>query len=79
MQYDGTSVSEMEKGPVLMCFKEPAQTKGGRASHRSHRSNTPTSAGLQRCCVPYSQIERVLAYCHTGGPGKTMHHGQKSM
>jgi hypothetical protein len=33
---------------------------------------------MQRICVPYSYIERVVHHCHTGALGSSMHTGQVS-
>ena len=75
MDYIGRSVSELDKGPVLICFKEPAEGKGRRNSRLGRLSATPTTGGLMRRIVPYSQIISVLEYCHTGALGASIHHG----
>ena len=79
MEYKGKTVSDIDKGAVLVCFKEPAIRLGGKVCRRKPHSRTPMTVGLSRRCVPYSQIELVLDYCHTGALAKTMHFGQKSM
>ena len=77
-EYSGKSIKDVDKGAVLVCFKEPALRKGAKVLRRKPTSATPTTAGLQRRCVPCSQIERVLQFCHTGALSSTMHHGQQA-
>ena len=74
----GPGLAKYQKGPVLVCFLEPALSKGGRAHRRKPTSSTPTTVGLARRCVPFSQIEQVVEFAHTGHLGGTMHHGQQA-
>ena len=76
MEYTGSGPADIDKGPVLVCFKEPALDKGGKSQRRKRASTTPTTANLTRRCVPFSQIELVLQHAHTGHLDETMHYGQ---
>ena len=78
-EYKGASVAELDKGPVLVTFLEPTRKKGGKHKRRAPGSTTATTQGLQRVCVPYSYIERVLHFCHTGSLASSMHIGQVAM
>jgi hypothetical protein len=75
-EYKGASVAELDKGPLLVTFKEPAGKKGAKRKRRKADSDTARTQGLQRICVPYTYIERVVHYCHTGGLASSMHTGQ---
>jgi hypothetical protein len=77
-EYRGKTVADITKGPVLVCFKEPSpkDTNGTNFIRRPSKMNTPLTRGMLRRCVPFSQIEMVLEFCHQGGLGKTMHYGQ---
>ena len=77
-EYKGASVAELDKGPVLVTFKEPARKKGDKRKRRKADSATATTQGLHRLCVPFSYIERVVHYCHTGALASSMHTGQLS-
>ena len=79
MQYTPGPVADIDLGAVLWCFKKPAKKAGGKSVRKKPADDTPTTTNLGRRCVPYSQIEAVLAYGHTGGLGGTMHYGQKTM
>jgi hypothetical protein len=72
-EYKGASVAELDKGPVLVTFKEPARKKGAKRVRRKPGSTTAMTQGLLCICVPYSYIERVVHYCHTGGLASSMH------
>ena len=80
-EYHGTSVNDMAKGAVLVCFKEPARRKGGKVHRRQPSSTTPLTGGLRRRCIPYSQIELACYEAHTGDlvNGRTLHRGQVAM
>jgi hypothetical protein len=73
MEYAGRSALEIDKGAVLVCFKETGE--GDRYNRRPAKSTAPLTIGQMRRCIPFSQIAMVLEYCHTGGL-KTAHHGQ---
>ena len=75
-EYKGASVAELDKGPVLVTFKEPADKKGAKRKRRRADSGTARTQGLRRVCVPHTYIERVVHYCHTGGLAGSMHTGQ---
>ena len=78
MEYRGKTAMDIDKGPVLVCFKDPAGAAGREGSkfvRRPSKSSSPLTIGGVRRCVPFSQIEIVLDYCHTGALGKSIHHG----
>jgi transposase InsO family protein len=77
-EYTGASVSELDKGPVLVCFKEPRLAEGAKDCRRKASSTTPLTEGLARRCVPHSQIKQVLTHVHSGALGSSMHLGQKT-
>ena len=76
MEYNGGGPADIDKGPVLVCFKEPALDKGGKTLRRKRHSTSPTTANLARRCVPFSQIEQVVKYAHNGHLNDTVHRGQ---
>ena len=77
-EYAGASVSDIEKGTVLVCFREPRLAAGEKDKRPSASSSTECSRGMARTCVPYSMINRVLTHVHAGELGRTMHLGQQA-
>ena len=75
-EYRGATVAEMDKGPVLVTFREPARKRGDKKKRRKVDSSTAKTLGMQRVCIPFSYIERAVHHCHTGGLGGTNHTGQ---
>ena len=69
MEYKGQQVSEMDKGAVLVCFKEPdpLSVRGDAFVSRPSKSASELTFGTMRRCIPVSQIESALNYCHVGG------------
>ena len=66
-EYRGVTVAEMDKGPVLVTFREPARKRGDKKKRRKVDSSTAKTQGMQRVCIPFSYIERAVHHCHTGG------------
>ena len=66
-EYRGVTVAEMDKGPVLVTFREPARKRGDKKKRRKVNSSTAKTQGMQRVCIPFSYIERAVHHCHTGG------------
>ena len=81
-EYRGETVSDIKKGPVLVCFKEPKispATGNVIFVRRPSKSTTDFTKANMRRCVPCGQIEVVLAYLHMGGLGKSLHVGMDKM
>ena len=76
MEYTGKDVSELDKGPVLVCFvqPDPLGVQGQSFIARPPTSNSELLIGTMRRCVPVSQIVLALDYCHRGGL-YVSHHG----
>ena len=77
-EFAGASVSDIEKGTVLVCFREPRLAAGDKDKRRAANSPTRCTQGMARTCVPYSMIDRVLTHVHAGELGRTMHLGQQA-
>ena len=77
MEYAGKDVSEIDKGPVLVCFMEPdpLSATGQVFIARPPSSSSELTIGTMRRVVPVSQIVQVLEYCHRGELG-VAHYGQ---